>query len=60
MYKVFDYKCLDCGEEFESLVKKYDEIPKCKCHSNNVVKLVCKPNYFMLKGSGFYKSGYNK
>ncbi len=37
---IFEYKCADCGEEFEELVFG-DDKPACpKCSSNNTNKLM--------------------
>lgn len=38
---IFEYKCTDCGNEFEELVFSQDEIPSCpQCTSKNVKKLM--------------------
>ena len=38
---IFEYKCSDCGKEFEELVFDRDECPPCpKCQSTNTGKLM--------------------
>ncbi|WP_432738005.1 FmdB family zinc ribbon protein [Maridesulfovibrio sp. FT414] len=38
---IFEYKCADCGAEFEELVFKRDECPPCpKCKSTCTEKLM--------------------
>ncbi|NDV20397.1 zinc ribbon domain-containing protein [Pseudodesulfovibrio sp. JC047] len=38
---IFEYKCSDCGHEFEELVFDRDECPPCpKCQSANTGKLM--------------------
>jgi len=38
---IFDYKCADCGKEFEELVFNRDECPPCpECKSENTGKLM--------------------
>ena len=34
---MFEYRCLDCGEEFEELVRSVDEQVECEaCDSENI------------------------
>ena len=38
---IFEYKCDDCGREFEELVFDQDETPECpKCGSKKTAKLM--------------------
>ncbi|CCO22551.1 FmdB family zinc ribbon protein [Maridesulfovibrio hydrothermalis] len=38
---IFDYKCSDCGKEFEELVFNRDECPPCpECKSEKTGKLM--------------------
>lgn len=38
---IFEYKCADCGHEFEELVFDRDECPPCpKCQSEETGKLM--------------------
>lgn len=38
---IYEYKCSDCGFEFEELVFSSDECPECpKCQSTNTGKLM--------------------
>ena len=57
---IYEYKCSDCSNEFETIQKFSDEplteCPKCK---GKVEKLVSKSS-FQLKGSGWYSDGYGK
>ena len=37
---IYEYRCLDCSESFETLVLKKDEMVQCpKCKGNNVERL---------------------
>ena len=38
---IYEYRCLDCSESFETLVLKKDEMVQCpKCKGNNVERLM--------------------
>ncbi len=38
---IFEYKCADCGKEFEDLVFNRDECPPCpECKSEKTAKLM--------------------
>lgn len=56
---IFDFKCSDCGHEFEKLVLRSDSpAPACKsCNADNVVKKVSAPG-FRLSGSGWYETDF--
>ena len=58
----YDYRCEDCGEDFEvliSIAEKEEEVPQeCEaCGSTNTHSLISPPN-FILKGDGW--SGKNE
>jgi putative FmdB family regulatory protein len=41
---IYDYRCSDCGNTFETLVKK-DTVPACpKCKSSHLEKLLSIPS----------------
>jgi len=38
---IYEYKCCECGNEFEELVFSQNELPPCpKCNSKKVEKLM--------------------
>jgi len=44
---LYEYKCNACGEKFEYLIQKKEEIPFCvKCGSRNLEKL---PTTYKIK-----------
>jgi putative FmdB family regulatory protein len=58
---IYEYKCEDCGYEFE-IQQKITEKPleKCtKCKKGKVSRLIS-ATAFTLKGGGWYKDGYSK
>lgn len=56
---IYEYKCLQCGYQFEHLQKINEEdlsiCPKCK--APNLTRLISNSS-FQLKGSGWYATGY--
>ena len=55
----FDYKCSNCGQEFE-LIQKFSDKPKTKCpncEKDTLSKLVSAPS-FRLKGGGWYETDF--
>jgi|2_EtaG_2_1085320.scaffolds.fasta_scaffold223972_2 putative FmdB family regulatory protein len=68
---IYEYKCIQCGNEFEQLMKLDSPSPPCtkalktdnpkflvRC-DGKTTKLISKGN-FHLKGPGWAKDGYNK
>lgn len=57
---MYEYRCSDCGSEFELRQKFSDEpvttCPDCGGHVEKLISL----NSFSLKGSGWYAQGYSK
>jgi len=57
-----DYKCKQCGIEFEYLSVRSDDKPECpKCEAKEdqlEVKIPTKTS-FILKGKGWEKDGYS-
>jgi putative FmdB family regulatory protein len=55
---IYEYKCNDCGIEFES-TQRMDEDPLTTCQEcfGSVNRLISF-NSFSLKGSGWYSDGY--
>ena len=56
---IYDYKCSNCGQEFE-LIQKFSDKPKTKCpncEKNTLRKLVSAPS-FRLKGGGWYETDF--
>ena len=58
---IYEFKCNDCGHEFELLVFHDEELcTTCKkCNSDNLSKSVGLST-FILKGKGWEKDGYSK
>lgn len=55
---IYEYRCPDCGNEFDKLQKISDPTPACpSCQSENVAKKVSRTS-FQLKGGGWYSDGY--
>jgi len=56
---IYEYKCPDCGHQFETMQKFSDDpITVCpKCEEENVRKMISAPA-FHLKGGGWYKDHY--
>ncbi len=57
---IYEYRCLDCGEEFE-VIQKVSARPlrKCRRCGGRLEKLVSRTS-FVLKGGGWYADGYAK
>ncbi len=56
---IYEYKCNDCGHEYE-LIQKMSDAPvtECeKCHKNSAQRLVSAPG-FQLKGTGWYETDF--
>ncbi len=56
---IYEYRCNDCGKEFEVIQKFSDKpINKCiHCSGKKVEKLISQSS-FVLKGGGWYASDY--
>lgn len=55
---IYEYRCPECGHEFEKLQKISAPSPSCpECGLDEVVKKVSASS-FVLKGSGWYKDHY--
>lgn len=56
----YEFRCRDCGEEFELLLPmSHEEMPLCpECNSENVEKLISSGGGVIFKGSGFYRTDY--
>jgi len=57
---IYEYRCLDCGEEFE-VIQKVSARPlrKCRKCGGRLEKLISRTS-FVLKGGGWYADGYAK
>ena len=58
----YQYVCKNCGHELEEL-QSMNEPPllKCpKCGQETLAKVMGSGSGFIFKGSGFYKTDYNK
>ncbi len=57
---IYEYRCLDCGHEFE-LMQKFSDPPAetCTSCSGTVQKLISR-SAFHLKGSGWYVTDYGR
>ena len=56
----YDYKCDNCGFEFEIFQSmKDDKLTKCpECKKNKLVRLIGSGGGLIFKGSGFYLTDY--
>ncbi len=56
----YDYKCENCGYEFEIFQSmKDDKLKKCpECGKNKLVRLIGSGGGLIFKGSGFYLTDY--
>ena len=55
---IYEYRCKNCGKEFEMMQKFSDEpLTECIECSGSVEKLISQ-SAFVLKGSGWYKTDY--
>lgn len=56
----YDYKCNDCGHEFETYQSmKDDKLTVCpNCGKNALVRLIGAGGGLIFKGSGFYLTDY--
>ena len=57
---IYEYRCLDCGYQFE-LMQKFSDPPveTCTSCSGTVQKLISR-SAFHLKGSGWYVTDYGR
>ena len=56
----YEYLCEDCGYQFEAVQRITDEpLKECPSCKGKVKRLISCTN-FLLKGEGWYKSGYVK
>src|SRR5262252_7525961 len=57
---IYEYRCLDCGHQFE-LLQKFSDPPAetCTACSGTVQKLISR-SAFHLKGSGWYVTDYGR
>jgi putative FmdB family regulatory protein len=57
---LYEYRCIDCGKEFEVMQKFSDEaVSECIDCSGPVEKLISRSS-FHLKGGGWHADGYSK
>ena len=56
----YEYKCSNCGNEFEIIQSMKDEpLKKCpKCGKNKLRKIISGGVGVIFKGSGFYQTDY--
>ena len=56
---IYEYKCSNCGHQFEKIQKFSDEpLKKCpNCDKNTLNKLISRPS-FRLKGGGWYETDF--
>lgn len=61
---IYDYKCINCGKDFEYFhVRSDDKVPECShCGSKHEKheKQISKNTGFILKGRGWAKDKYGK
>ena len=54
---IFDYRCNQCGKEFEKLVRKEEDKVCPDCASGDLEKKVSAAG-FSLKGTGWYATDF--
>ncbi|MFL2721303.1 MAG: FmdB family zinc ribbon protein [Gammaproteobacteria bacterium] len=56
---IYEYKCSNCGHQFEKIQKFSDKPSKVcpKCSTDGLKKLISSPS-FRLKGSGWYETDF--
>ncbi|MDF1757630.1 MAG: zinc ribbon domain-containing protein [Legionellaceae bacterium] len=56
---IYEYKCSECGHEYEIIQKMSDDpVVECeKCHKPSAVRLVSAAG-FQLKGTGWYETDF--
>ncbi len=54
---VYEYRCEDCGEEYEVWTQFHEESLCPTCHSANVVRMMSQTS-FKLEGTGWYATDY--
>lgn len=55
---IYEYKCLECEEEFEVMQKMSDDpLTECKSCGGELKKLITNTS-FVLKGGGWYVTDY--
>lgn len=55
---IYEYKCLDCGKQFELMQKFTEESPEvCPDCGGHIRKLISNTS-FILKGTGWYVTDY--
>ena len=57
---IYEYRCLDCGHQFE-LMQKFSDPPAETCTScSGIVQKLISRSAFHLKGSGWYATDYGR
>lgn len=57
---IYEYRCADCGKEFEVMQKFSDKPPsKCVHCSGKKIERLISQSSFVLKGNGWYKTDYS-
>lgn len=54
---LYEYRCEECGYQFERLMKMDSKNPDCPECNSEVKKLISASN-FELKGTGWYKTDF--
>jgi putative FmdB family regulatory protein len=56
----YDYKCKNCGHEFEYLQSiKAEHLSKCpECNTDQLKRLIGTGSGILFKGTGFYQTDY--
>ena len=54
---IFDYRCNNCGKEFEKLVRKEEDKICPECQSVDLTKQLSAAG-FALKGTGWYATDF--
>lgn len=55
---IYEYRCSECGKEFE-MIRKFSDRPLKKCiHCSGPVEKLISRSSFHLKGGGWYATDY--
>jgi len=54
---IYQFKCPECGHEFDKLQKFADPDPKCPKCGETTNRVLTGPAAIDLKGGGYYKNG---
>ncbi len=57
---IYEYRCIECGKEFEIMQKVSDGAATRCIHCSGKVEKLISQSSFHLKGGGWHSDGYSK